>query len=170
MSNQDPKYDELWKRTFYRWMRLVTFISTSLLLIVLLSIIFIPFQKSILASFEPGVEPTSLDAVSFTPTDPDLVKNGIHLATGLAHDENFELVRSVCTSCHSAKLITQNRASRAGWKSMIKWMQATQGLQNLGAAEEKIVDYLSKHYAPTKLGRRQNLVVSDVDWYKLELD
>ena len=170
MSDRNPKYDELWKRTFHRWMRLVTFMSTSLLFLVVLVIIYLPFQKSINACFLPGSEPSSLEARSFTPTHPDLVKNGIHMATGLVHDEKFDLVRSVCTACHSAKLITQNRANREGWKSMIKWMQATQGLQDLGAAEGKIVDYLSKHYAPTRLGRRQNLALSDVDWYKLDLD
>ena len=170
MSKIKPTYDELWKRSFHRWMRFVTYVSTFLIYLIVLTIIYLPFKASIDASFVKGPSPSSLESSSFTPTDPDLVENGIHLATGLAYDENFDLVRSVCTSCHSAKLITQNKASREGWKSMIKWMQATQGLQDLGKAESRIVDYLSKHYAPKELGRRQNLALSEVEWYKLELD
>lgn len=100
--------------------------------------------------------------------DDSLVENGIHVATGLAHDENFELVRAVCTSCHSAKLITQNRATREGWKDMIVWMQKTQKLPDLGTAEPAVLDYLAKHYAPEDVGRRSNLDQEEIVWYELE--
>ncbi|MEM8527939.1 MAG: hypothetical protein AAGG68_25080 [Bacteroidota bacterium] len=94
------------------------------------------------------------------------VENGIHLETGLVYAEGFELVKGTCTTCHSAKLITQNRASRAGWEQMIDWMQETQGLWELGDIEPIILDYLATHYAPEEAGRRANL--EEIEWYILE--
>ena len=102
--------------------------------------------------------------------DWDKVVDGIHIKTGLAFDENFQLVRGVCTACHSAKLVTQNRATREGWKEMILWMQATQGLQDLGENEKPILDYLAKHYAPEEIGRRANINMDEVEWYILDLE
>ncbi|MCF8465691.1 MAG: monoheme cytochrome C [Flavobacteriales bacterium] len=93
-------------------------------------------------------------------------ENGIHLATGFKEGENLNLVIANCTSCHSAKMVTQNRATRDGWKTMIKWMQETQNLWELGESEPLILDYLAKYYAPEKAGRRQPL--TDIDWYELE--
>lgn len=100
----------------------------------------------------------------------DLVENGIHVKTGLKDDEHLQLIIGSCTSCHSAKLITQNRATRQGWKNMIDWMQETQGLVDLGSFEPKILDYLAEHYAPEDVGRRQNLDIEEVKWYILNLE
>ena len=80
-------------------------------------------------------------------------------------DETFPLIIANCTSCHSAKLITQNRATREGWASMIDWMQATQGLWKFDEHEPQILDYLAKYYSPTETGRRENLAVEE--WYEL---
>ncbi|MEM9931613.1 MAG: hypothetical protein AAF840_17535 [Bacteroidota bacterium] len=102
--------------------------------------------------------------------DYDRVENGIHVATGLIYAEGFEIVRGTCTACHSAKLVTQNRATREGWLQMIRWMQATQGLWELGDKEKPILDYLAKHYAPEEVGRRANLDVAAIEWYILELE
>jgi hypothetical protein len=55
--------------------------------------------------------------------------------------------------------------SREGWKATIVWMQETQNLWDLGANEELILNYLSKNYAPTDKGRRQNLEITE--WYEL---
>lgn len=100
----------------------------------------------------------------------DEVKNGIHIPTGLVYAEGFEWVRGTCTACHSAKLVTQNRATRAGWQDMIRWMQSTQGLWDLGDKEKPILDYLAKHYAPDEVGRRTPLELKETEWYILELD
>jgi len=100
----------------------------------------------------------------------NLVENGIHVKTGLKADENLQLIISSCTSCHSAKIITQNRATRQGWKNMLVWMQETQGLRDLGDQEPKVLDYLSKHYAPQEVGRRENLDIGAIEWYILNLD
>lgn len=100
--------------------------------------------------------------------DVDRVENGIHVKTGLAWDKDLNIIRTNCTSCHSAKLITQNRASKEGWEEMIVWMQKTQGLHDLGKNKDVIISYLSKYYAPENKGRRVNLNLSEVDWYKLD--
>ena len=78
-------------------------------------------------------------------------------ASGLILDEGFEQVRAQCAACHSLKLVLQNRADRDGWLQMIRWMQDTQGLWPLGTSEPLILDYLAKHYGPTRSGRRKPL-------------
>ena len=86
--------------------------------------------------------------------------------TGLILDAGWELVKVNCTGCHSAALVTQNRATREGWEGMIRWMQRTQKLWELGESEQAILDYLAKNYAPEDKGRRENL--KDIEWYELE--
>ncbi len=98
----------------------------------------------------------------------DRIENGIHVASGLKVAEGWEVVRRTCTACHSAALVTQNRASRDGWRDMIRWMQATQGLWELGDQEGAILDYLAANYAPEEVGRRANLDLEAVEWYILE--
>lgn len=100
----------------------------------------------------------------------DKIENGIHLQTGLVYGKGFKEVRATCTACHSAQLVTQNRATREGWESMIRWMQQTQGLWDLGAYEPIILDYLAEHYAPQELSRRPNLDTDAIKWYVLELE
>lgn len=100
------------------------------------------------------------DSLDFVATD------SIDQATGLRVDSTLPLVIGNCTGCHSAKLITQNKATREGWKSMIVWMQETQKLWDLGENEDAILDYLAKHYAPEQEGRRRNL--QNIQWYDLQ--
>ena len=88
------------------------------------------------------------ELIEITTEKNDQVENGIHLQTGFVEDEHMELVIQNCTSCHSAKLVTQNRMSEEGWKATIKWMQETQNLWDLGDNEHKIVSYLAKNYSP----------------------
>jgi hypothetical protein len=112
---------------------------------------------------KPKIEDISLEESN---EDFDKVENGIHVATGFVDDKGMEATIQNCTSCHSAKLVTQNRMSREGWKATISWMQETQNLWDLGANEELILTYLTKNYAPTDKGRRQNL--EHIDWYELK--
>ena len=154
---------------------LIGFVVNGSLLIafgVLLMLIYLPFSNSIDSIFEPDPEPLTgpFPSSPVIEIDENAVVKGIHLATGMAYDQNFEIVRAACTSCHSAKLITQNRATREGWKQMIKWMQATQGLPDLGKNEPIILNYLAKHYAPTKTGQRKNLNIDEIEWYALTLE
>ncbi|MEM1218855.1 MAG: hypothetical protein AAGH79_08075 [Bacteroidota bacterium] len=96
--------------------------------------------------------------------------DGVHVQTGLIVAEGFDIVRGTCTACHSAKLITQNRATRSGWKQMIIWMRETQGLWDLGDQEPIILNYLAKHYAPKETGRRPQIDVAAIEWYILEIE
>lgn len=93
------------------------------------------------------------------------IKNQVHISTGLAAGEGLAEVISNCTSCHSAKLIIQNRMSKEMWLGSIRWMQETQNLWELGKNEEVILNYLSTHYAPEEKGRREPL--KNIEWYNL---
>jgi hypothetical protein len=93
------------------------------------------------------------------------IVDGIDVDSGLIVDDNYELVKTNCSACHSLKLVTQNRATREGWKDIIVWMQETQKLWDLGDNEPLILDYLGKNYAPNEKGRRQNL--KNIEWYEL---
>lgn len=116
-------------------------------------------------------------AVQFDPGTPPAKKgqvierrmttlNGKDLETGLKIAPGWETVKANCLSCHSSKLIVQNRMSREAWEKSIRWMQETQGLANLYENETVILDYLGTHYAPANTGRRKNL--ENIDWYVLE--
>ncbi|SEJ41209.1 hypothetical protein SAMN05192553_103757 [Cyclobacterium xiamenense] len=124
--------------------------------------------------FFPSETPTVLkdgemrEAEAPLPVDDvdGAIENGIHTPTGLIASEGVHLVIAHCTACHSAKLVTQNRADREGWEKMIRWMQQTQNLWDLGEQEVAILDYLAENYAPVKSGRRPPL--TDIDWYELK--
>ena len=98
--------------------------------------------------------------------DPSEIDNGVHTPTGFKDGKGLTLVIENCTACHSAKLVTQNRASREGWIGMIRWMQETQNLWDLGEDENEIVEYLATYYAPEQKGRRQNIEITE--WYELK--
>lgn len=98
-------------------------------------------------------------------SDEDTIRDGIHVQTGFIADEGLTLVIANCTNCHSAKLVTQNRNTKEGWTNVIRWMQETQGLWDLGQNEELIVSYLAKNYAPEARGRRKPL---EIEWYQLD--
>jgi hypothetical protein len=85
---------------------------------------------------------------------------------GLIDDTGVLLVLQNCNACHSTQLISQNRMTKAGWKSTIRWMQATQNLWDLGEDEDIVLTYLAKNYGPNAIGRRQSLVVEQ--WYPLD--
>jgi len=97
--------------------------------------------------------------VMATAAEPETDKE-----TGLVIAPGFEDVKETCTVCHSAKLITQNRADRDGWLEMIRWMQDKQGLQELEPPlENRILDYLAANYGPTEASRRPPLQVQFPD-------
>ncbi len=88
---------------------------------------------------------------------------GIDTASGLLKDNGWQLVVANCGGCHSTKLVSQNRMSAANWVNTIRWMQAKQGLWDLGTNEELIVSYLSRNYGIPDLPlRRKPLVLPEV--------
>ena len=82
-------------------------------------------------------------------------------AIGFAEAPGRSVVIANCTGCHSGRLVQQNRATRAGWHEIIRWMQAKQGLWRLEAqTESEILDYLAAEYGPandSEDGRRPAL-------------
>ncbi len=146
--------------------------------LVFVLLVFLVFESPIRDMLAGGPQPLTEEELAAREQaraaaeseDTERVENGIHVATGLKVAEGWEVVRSTCTACHSAALVTQNRATREGWKDMIRWMQETQGLWDLGDQESTILDYLAANYAPEEGGRRPNLDIAAIEWYVLELD
>ena len=94
------------------------------------------------------------------------VIDGIDQESGLKVGVGFNIVKQTCTGCHSSAMIVQNKATREGWLDMIRWMQKTQGLWDLGENETAILNYLETNYAPQISGRRKPLEVEV--WYMIE--
>ncbi len=119
------------------------------------------------AQAPPKTEVDAEMAPATTVAEAPEVVDGKDVLTGLLTGEGLRAVKANCLSCHSAKLIAQNRFTRAGWHAKIVWMQETQGLWDLGENEPLILDYLAKYYAPeVRASRRQPL--TNINWYKLE--
>ncbi len=139
-------------------------------MMVLLSLLvaFIVFMIMYTTSGWQFLDPVEVAEEQFdsTAVNDTLVVDGIHMASGLIADEGYEVVKVQCGACHSLKLVTQNRATRDGWEEIIRWMQATQKLWDLGSNEDVILDYLAKNYAPQQKSRREPL--KNVEWYPLE--
>lgn len=130
-----------------------------LLFLVVLGAVFF----NALVQFDPGTRPVNKGKVIVRRMTS---LNGKDLETGLKIAPGWETVKANCLSCHSSKLIVQNRMSRESWEKSIRWMQETQGLANLYDNEPVILDYLGKYYAPANTGRRKNL--ENIEWYVLE--
>lgn len=158
-----------------RWLGTISLIMQTISAIVFAVVglfLFALFQPALTGWFDQP-EPISAEEIqrrrAEKENDLDRVEDGIHLETGLIAAEGWEAVRATCTACHSAKLVTQNKATREGWKNMIRWMQETQGLWELGDQEATILDYLAANYAPEESSRRANLDVEAIEWYILDL-
>lgn len=113
-----------------------------------------------------GPEESEEEIEEISEIDPNRVENGIHVRTGLIEAEGLQEVINNCITCHSSKLIIQNRMGEEQWNSTIRWMQETQGLWDLGDNQKIIVDYLTTNYPLLKKGRRKAL--SNIEWYKLD--
>lgn len=136
----------------------------SIIALVGSSIFLIAQYSSNTNTIDEGVASTTSNEIS--PEDWDKIENGIHVRTGLIDGEGLMTVVSNCTSCHSAKLLTQNRMTAERWNETIKWMQETQNLWDLGDNQEIIVKYLTTYYPYKKKGRRATL--TNIEWYELE--
>lgn len=80
----------------------------------------------------------------------------IDLGSGLVKTGAWEEVRAYCGSCHSVDLVTSQDKSAAGWRETIRTMQRSHNMVDLPAlAEDRIVDYLARHYAPERRGHRR---------------
>ncbi len=137
-------------------------------IIILVLVIVVYAGYSISPSIQTSNKPqkVALSNTRVAPKPKKEIIDGVHQATGLKEGAGLQAVIQNCTSCHSAKLITQNRMNKSGWLSTIRWMQETQNLWDLGENEESIVNYLATYYAPQKKGRRARLTT--IEWYELD--
>jgi len=97
-----------------------------------------------------ALETPILDYLSqnYPPPGKEMEAHPVDEDSGLIMEEGWQIVKGVCTKCHSSRLIIQNRGTRDVWVERIRWMQKTQGLWDLGALETPILDYLESNYAP----------------------
>ncbi|WP_209331727.1 hypothetical protein [Lunatimonas salinarum] len=140
-------------------------IGFTILLMVLVGYFLIQSPVSNQEEYIAADAPIPLDQIE------DRVVDGVHVGTGLLAGDGLRLVIAHCTACHSAQLIIQNRADRAGWEKMIRWMQQTQNLWELGSQEAVILDYLSTYYAPEEANKGVNfrrVPLKDIEWYELK--
>ena len=92
-----------------------------------------------------------------------LSANEIDKQSGLIVAKGLETVKANCTVCHSAKFIILQKGDRETWKSMIVWMQKTQGLWEFTPeVEDEILTYLETNYPPGDVSRRPNLKAKDL--------
>ena len=163
MSHNNPLPPEDRKRVDDLVLRLnrFTYLSAFIIAICLLMIMAPEAMENALMAEEEVVDSTAVVTEADT-----LIVDGVHVSSGLIVADGWEIVRVRCIRCHTAQTITQNKLTRDGWDEAIKWMQETQGLEDLGDHHPIILDYLEKNYAPTKKGRRANL--TDIEWYDLE--
>lgn len=135
-----------------------------IVLIAVIQIVIPGFFEGLLGTPKTETETQVLASKEVDAISDTLIVDHIHVRTGLYVDSGFVQVKANCLSCHSSKLITQNRDTREGWARTIHWMQKTQKLWDLGANESIILDYLAKHYAPEASGRRK--LLTDIEWYE----
>jgi len=70
-------------------------------------------------------------------------------ANDLPDGKGKDIVAATCSQCHSLKLVSQNRMSRANWDQTITWMQKNHNLWKFGPElRNKILDYLATNLAP----------------------
>ncbi len=148
-------------RTIYRLL-VVVFTMVGLITVVGIYMITDPT----LSAFKKVETDLEYTIVQKEKEDEDKIENGIHIRTGLIDAEGLMTVVNNCTTCHSSKLVTQNRMNRERWMATIRWMQETQNLWNLGDNEEIIVNYLVKNYPSHKKGRRE--ILTNIEWYDLQ--
>lgn len=140
-------------------------LAVSLVLVAFVMLVYLIMDPN-LSLFKGSSEAQPIAVNYVIEEEPNKIENGIHIRTGLVEAEGLMTVVNNCTSCHSAKLIMQNRMSAERWNATIRWMQETQNLGDLGENQEVIVNYLVTNYPPKIIGRRENL--TNIDWYELK--
>ena len=116
--------------------------------------------------FVPGMlvaeeNPSISNGRSSNQTEKQKTPLAIDPVSGLKIAPGWNVVKTQCTVCHSAQLIVSQQGDRDAWLSIIRWMQATQGLKGFVASTENtILRYLVANYPPGKTGRRANLPVN----------
>ncbi len=67
---------------------------------------------------------------------------------GLPESDGVELVYYLCSSCHSIRLVTQQRVTEARWDYLLDWMVKEQNMPALPPEDRAVVlAYLSRHFS-----------------------
>lgn len=67
----------------------------------------------------------------------------------LAEGPGRQTVYAACSGCHSIRMVTQQRLSRARWDRLLDWMVDKQGMpEPAPETREKILNYLAEQYGP----------------------
>ncbi|MEH6580492.1 MAG: hypothetical protein V7754_01055 [Halioglobus sp.] len=104
------------------------------------------------------VLPSAVFLSVFMLTPPAYCAPETDRESGLRVAPGWEAVKTHCTVCHSAQIVTSQRGDRDSWTSMVRWMQDTQGLWQFDPeTENTILTYLADNYPPGNPGRRSNL-------------
>lgn len=165
MRDLTPEEERVVERIM-RTVRQLTWFVVLFVTVIIIQIAWPPFLTLSWVDFGGEEEQLAQTEAPASAEEITLPLGSIDPESGLLVDEHYQLVANTCGGCHSTKLVTQNRATREGWKELIVWMQETQKLWDLGNNEPLILDYLEKNYGPTKKGRRAML--TDIEWYALE--
>jgi hypothetical protein len=148
MSDKTPNEREI----IIRFSNLMRKMNIAIILFILVAIWLIAGGPDFIIRQDKNPNSTSEKEIT-TASNPHIDSKIIDEETGLIMDANLEVVVVNCIACHSAHLITYTSADSSQWHDMIKWMQQTQGLWDLGNDEKSIIEYLSQHYGPSN---RQN--------------
>jgi hypothetical protein len=96
---------------------------------------------------------SALFSAASADAEPELDQN-----TGLVIAPGWEMAAAHCGGCHSHALVTAQRGDAEFWRSTIRWMQKTQNLWQIPAAQEQtLIAYLEENYNETDWGRRPPL-------------
>ena len=60
-------------------------------------------------------------------------------------------LQKVCTACHGLEIVTQNRATRERWETVVDDM-ASRGAEGTDEEFSQIVEYLAEHFGPGGAG------------------
>lgn len=96
-------------------------------------------------SLGPGYDPL---APLHTPTPSAPAVETSDEYGGLPVSEGVDITYYMCGACHSIRLVTQQRITRARWGYLLDWMVEKQGMAPLPPEDRAVVlDYLSRHFS-----------------------
>ena len=76
-----------------------------------------------------------------------IICNNVFANENEINPENESILENKCISCHSLKIIQQQRLSESRWKEIILLMYKEHGMTKLTKSEyEETIEYLSKYY------------------------
>ncbi len=155
MSDLTPNEREI----ISRFSKLMKKMNIVIILFIIVSIWIIAGGFDLFVKNDEKLKPT-------TEKENNTDSNIIDEETGLIIDTNVELVKVNCTSCHSASLIIYTSVDSTQWHDIIKWMQKTQGLWDLGSNEKPIIEYLSKNYGISHSQNQPDEFINT--WYEID--